>query len=126
MPMLIKKLLERNALLIAVFLTIFIAAISLISLKGVHVVKISNSDKFGHFFAYFLLSLSWLYAFKDYPRKKFKKHIIVLLIISYGIILEVLQNALTTYRQADFYDIIANSAGVFFAAVLFEKINRIF
>ncbi len=120
----IKKLLERNALLIAILLTIFIAVLSLISLKGVHIIKVSNSDKFGHFFAYLTLSLSWLYAHKNFQYKKIKKITLILLIISYGILIEVLQGALTTYRQADLYDIIANSIGILFAAILFEKINR--
>ena len=122
----IKKLLERNALRIAIFLTIFIAFISLISVKGVHIIKVSNSDKLGHFFAYLLLSFSWLYVFRDHRPKKFKKLLIVFILISYGIIIEVLQNAVTIHRQADFYDIIANSAGVFLAAILFDKIMRIF
>jgi len=119
----IRKLLERSALPIAIFLTIFITAISLISLKGVHLIKVSNSDKFGHFIAYFLLSLSWLYALKGIIQKKNKKYILIFILISYGIIIEVLQGVLTTYRQADFYDIIANSAGVLFAAILFRKIK---
>lgn len=123
MLMHIKKLLERNALLIAVFFTIFITIISLVSFKGIPHIKVSNSDKFGHFLAYLLLSLSWLYALKDLPLKKNNIYIIVFLLISYGIIIEVLQGILTTYRQADFYDIIANSAGVFFAAILFKKIK---
>jgi len=123
MLMPIRKLLERSALPIAIFLTIFITAISLISLKGVHLIKVSNSDKFGHFIAYFLLSLSWLYALKGIIQKKNKKYILIFILISYGIIIEVLQGVLTTYRQADFYDIIANSAGVLFAAILFRKIK---
>ena len=123
MLMPIKKLLERSALAIAIFLTIFITAISLISLKGVHLIKVSNSDKFGHLIAYFLLSLSWLYALKGIIQKKNKKYILIFILISYGIIIEILQGVLTTYRQADFYDIVANSAGVLFAAILFRKIK---
>ena len=119
----IKKLLERNALRIAVFLTLSITVLSLVSIKGVHVIKVSNSDKYGHFFAYLLLSLSWLYASKNYPQKNIKTYIIIILLISYGIIIEVLQSALTTYRQADLYDVIANSAGVLFAVILFRKIK---
>jgi len=123
--MLIKRLLERNALTIAVIITIFITIVSLISIKGIHIIKVSNSDKLGHFIAYFFLSFSWLYALRNFPRKKFKEHLIVFLLISYGIIIEVLQGALTSYRQADIYDIFANSAGVIFALLLFGKMNRI-
>ncbi|MCF6347379.1 MAG: VanZ family protein [Flavobacteriaceae bacterium] len=115
----IKKLLERSALPIAIILTIFITTISLVHLNGVPSIKISNSDKLGHFVAYLLLSLSWFYALKNFP----KIYILVFFLISYGIIIEVLQGVLTTYRQADFYDVIANVAGVLFAIILYRKIK---
>ena len=121
----IKKLLERNALYIAIFITILIALLSLVSLKNVHVIKVSHSDKYGHFIAYFVLSLSWFY-FNNTSKKKYKKYIIGIFIISYGMILEVLQGLLTTYRQADVYDFLANSAGVILAVILFKKINSFF
>lgn len=124
MLMPIKKLLERNALFIAIFLTLFIAVVSLISFKGVHLVKVDNSDKFGHLLAYFLLSLSWLFALNSSSKKKIKTYILILILISYGIIIEVLQGVLTTYRQADVYDIMANTIGVLFAVILFKKVYR--
>ncbi len=120
----IKKLLERNALFIAISITILIAIISLISLKGVHLPKTQNSDKYGHFFTYFILGLSWLNAIKNPSRKIFINYIIIFLIICYGIILEVLQDILTTYRQADLFDIIANSAGVIFAVILYNLMQK--
>ena len=120
----IKKLLERNALFIAISITILIAIISLISLKGVHLLKAQNSDKYGHFFTYFILGLSWLNAIKNPSRKIFINYIIIFLIICYGIILEVLQDILTTYRQADLFDIIANSAGVIFAVILYNLLKK--
>ena len=119
----IKKLLERNAFFIAIFFTIFIAFISLISLKGIPAIKVSNSDKFGHLFAYFLLCLSWLYAFRNHSQKKVTIYIIIVLII-YGILIEVLQGVLTTYRQADFFDILANSSGVILAMVFYKKLIK--
>ncbi len=121
----IRKLLERNALYIAIFITVLIAFLSLVSLRSIHVIKVSHSDKYGHFIAYFVLSLSWFFFYSNY-KKKIKKYIISIFIISYGIILEVLQGLLTTYRQADVYDFLANSVGVILAAILFEKLNRFF
>jgi len=120
----IKKLLERNALFIAIFVTILITLLSLVSLKGVHLVKTPNSDKYGHFLAYFILSLSWLNVIKKSLHKIIINYIIIFLLICYGIILEVLQDILTTYRQADLYDIFANSAGVIFAVILFNKMRK--
>jgi len=120
----IKTLLERNALFIAVLITVLIAIMSLISLKGVHILKTQNSDKYGHFLTYFILGLSWLYAIKNPSRKIFINYLIIFLIICYGIILEVLQDILTTYRQADSYDIIANSAGVIFAVIFYNLLKK--
>lgn len=120
----IKTLLERNALFIAVLITVLIAIMSLISLKGVHILKTQNSDKYGHFLTYFILGLSWLYAIKNPSRKNFINYLIIFLIICYGIILEVLQDILTTYRQADSYDIIANSAGVIFAVIFYNLLKK--
>jgi VanZ family protein len=120
----IKKLLERNALFIAILITVLIAIISLISLKGVHLLKTQNSDKYGHFLTYFILGLSWLKAIKNPFRKNSINYIIIFLIICYGIILEVLQDVLTTYRQADLLDIIANSTGVIFALILYNLMKK--
>ena len=122
----IKKLLERNALFIAIIFTILVALVSLVSLKDVNLIKTHNSDKYGHFLAYFILSLSWLNVINKRPHKIIINYIIIITLISYGIILEVLQDILTTYRQADLYDIIANSAGVIFAVILFNKMKKIF
>ena len=120
----IKKLLERNALFIAILITVLIAFLSLISLQGVHLLKTQNSDKYGHFLTYFILGLSWLNAIKNPLHKIFINYIIIFLLICYGIILEVLQDILTTYRQADLYDIIANSSGVIFAVILYNLLKK--
>jgi VanZ family protein len=111
-----KRLLERNALAVAVFITLLIAFLSLVSLDGVAKINISNSDKIGHTIAYFTLSLSWFYVFKKQPRKRI---LVFFLLIIYGIVLEVLQGTLTTYRTADFYDFIANTIGILLAVFVF-------
>lgn len=116
---LIKRLLERNAFAIAIFLTFFITFISLVSLKGMPQIKLENSDKIGHSIAYFFLSLSWIYAL----RKRFNNILIITLLISYGIIIEILQEVLTTHRQGDFSDVLANSVGVILAYLLYQIID---
>ena len=86
--------------------------------------RMENSDKIGHLLAYFTLCFSWLYAFKNNTFLGIKKHTIITLVILYGIIIEVLQGVLTTYRQADIYDVLANTTGVFLAVFLFQKVSR--
>lgn len=117
MPTPIKPLLERNALIIAIFLTLFIAFLSLVSLKGIAKINlnISNSDKIGHVLAYFTLGISWFYVFRG-QRKKWTY--VALLLIIYGMVLEGLQGALTSYRTADLYDEFANTSGVLLALLM--------
>ncbi len=114
---LIKRLLERNALIIAIFLTLFVAFLSLVSLKGIAKINInvSNSDKIGHLIAYFTLATSWFYVFRA-ERKKWK--FIALILIVFGMILEGLQGTLTTYRTADWYDELANTTGVIISYII--------
>lgn len=111
----IKQLLERNALLIAIFLTLFVAFLSLVSLRGVARINISNSDKYGHLIAYITLGISWFYVFRNHRNRWIY---ITLALVIFGMILEVLQGALTTYRTADWHDGLANASGVIIALIL--------
>ncbi|HIB36508.1 MAG TPA: teicoplanin resistance protein VanZ [Mesonia sp.] len=69
-----------------------------------------------HFVAYFGLTLLWyLYFFsrKLWRTVKLRSLVVIcLLIIAFGIFIEVLQNELTTYRTIDSLDVLANSIGV--------------
>jgi len=128
MLMPIKHLLERRAYAIAVTFTIFIAIASLASLNDMKSLKISisNFDKFLHLLSYFILTLSWFFATQGHAKKvRIQKYLIIIL-ITYGIILEAIQGVMTTHRQADIYDILANAFGVILGAALFSKLNRWF
>jgi len=124
----IKALLARRAYTFAIALTIFITITSLVSLKGMKPISIgiSNFDKIVHFSFYFLLGLSWFFATQKIITTGKLKIMLIAGLISYGIIIEALQGGITTHRQADFYDILANSIGVLLAAFLFPRLNRWF
>ena len=128
MLMPIKNLLARNANIIAIALTIFITIASLVSLRGFKTISIniSNFDKIIHFTSYFFLTLSWLFATQHSIKRTTSKAILIGVLISYGIIIEALQGGMTTHRQADLYDILANSIGVLLASILFPKLNKWF
>jgi len=119
----IKKLLERNALIIAIAVTVAIAVLSLSAVPKLNLeLGIKSGDKYLHFIAYFVLSSSWYFALKDKISRKVFKIFVPLGLILYGIILEGLQSGLTTYRTGDMYDAIANTAGVIAALILFNRI----
>ena len=120
----IKSLLENNAIYIAVFFTICILFGSLVKSEFIVVESISVSDKTYHLIAYFLLVLSWLYAF--FKREKFEENVkyIILGCFIFGIIIEILQGVITSYRTASYLDILANTIGVLLAVVIFHVIEK--
>ncbi|MDY0781296.1 VanZ family protein [Tenacibaculum sp. IB213877] len=113
---LIKNLLKHNSLLIAIAVTIAIAILSLIKI-GKMPVHFTYIDKVEHTIAYFVLTFFWLLAQGKTSAARIK---VVLICIVYGIIIEVLQKELTTYRSFDYADMLANSAGTIIALLIFS------
>ncbi|TXD94919.1 teicoplanin resistance protein VanZ [Gillisia hiemivivida] len=77
------------------------------------------TDKMMHLGAYFVLAFVWFfyYLFKIQEESlKIKGFFnISILIILFGMLIEVLQGALTDYRDPDWADMLANSIGVLLA-----------
>lgn len=113
---------RRLIIYIAIFFTIAIAVGSLISIKNIAEPKIHNLDKIIHFGAYGVLALSWLLSFKKNIESKKYASLTAFVVFVYGIIIEVLQGTLTSYRQVDFYDILANFAGITIALLVFSMV----
>ncbi|RKS55948.1 hypothetical protein BC962_0923 [Gillisia mitskevichiae] len=109
----------RLILIIAVFYTIFISYLSLIQLGKISLGDFNPTDKMMHLGAYFVLGFVWFfyYLFKNQDKSiRFKGFFnISVLIILFGMLIEVLQGALTDYRDPDWADILANSIGVLLA-----------
>ncbi len=121
----IKKLLEDNALILAILASIIIAVLSLTAVPKLNLgLDIKSGDKYLHFIAYFGLSVIWYFALKDRIPKRVFKIIVPLGLIIYGIILEGLQSGLTTYRTGDLYDALANTAGVIVGLIFFNTIIK--
>jgi len=121
----IKNLLERNALWLAVLATLGVAILSLGAVPKLNIgLDLKSSDKYLHFIAYFSLCLLWFFALKDRLHRYIFRILIPLGLILYGIILEGMQGGRTTYRTADIYDAVANTAGVLGAMILVDKLLR--
>ena len=122
-----KHLSERNLFILALFWTIAITIASLVSLSNMPRVNVLGKDKTVHFLFYFVLTLTWNFALQKKYKNWALKYIIVFVVIGYGIVIEVLQEVLTKTRQADLYDVIANSAGALVALiVIFWLKNKTF
>ncbi|MFB9053313.1 VanZ family protein [Formosa undariae] len=86
-----------------------------------------NTDKVFHFLAYCLLSLLWYIVFKyGYKWAQAKALLITGVVsISFGVLIEYLQGALTETRQFDVLDIFANSVGVILMLLVLAIKNKI-
>jgi VanZ family protein len=121
--------LKRKALLLSILYTITLTIVSLVKLDLDDVEEIipSFSDKIFHFLAYIVFTLLWFNSF--FFRFKFNKTKSVLLAILvssvFGIIIEVLQQVITTSRSFDLKDILANLLGVLIAAILINNYFKI-
>ncbi len=121
----IKELLERSAYFISSLLTITIIYLSLSSLPNLSV-EITVSDKILHSFAYFSLTISWFFAIKKSHKNLKTKIAVCFFILLFGIILELLQGSITANRMMDYYDVLANLAGIFVALITFNYLFRTF
>ena len=123
----------RIFLLIAVVYTLIIATLSLIPLGRISLGGFNPTDKMLHGVAYFILTLLWLFYYlmkkSEIRNYKWEFFNISALVIVFGMLIEVLQGALTSYRQPDWADILANSIGVLisflFCVVFLNFLKRI-
>ncbi|PWK20899.1 VanZ like protein [Xanthomarina spongicola] len=121
--------LKTKALFFSTLYTITLTFVSLITLDLDDVEEIipSYSDKIFHLLAYLLFAWLWFNTF--FYRYKYNKNqsIIRSIIVSslFGIIIEVLQLVITTSRNFDVLDIVANIFGVLIAAILINNYIKI-
>ena len=121
----IKSLLERNALFVAIVSTLAVAVLSLGAVPKINTgLNLKSGDKYLHFIAYFTLCFLWYFALRKRLHRYLFRILVPVGLILYGIILEGLQSELTSYRTADVYDALANTAGVLGAMFLFNRLLK--
>ncbi len=116
----------RVILLIAVSATLSILFLSLIRLDNLPELEVKEMDKYYHSFAYFVLTLSWIAYFKT-RNKTLKINILFYIVLGltiFGIVIEILQRALTDYRLLDHQDMIANLIGIILGTILFLPFRK--
>ena len=86
-----------------------------------------NFDKILHFIFYLSLSITFLSSLgKESKFKVFDIKIITFVfVVSYGILMEIVQFYLTTTRSAEFFDIIANSSGCILGIFVFPFLQKL-
>lgn len=121
--MIMQRLSERKCLLAAIVWTLGITFLSLASLNKLpSIPSIKFKDKIIHFMFYFVFVFLWSKATKV---KANKIIVVVVVAIAYGIVIEVLQSLLTTTREADVYDALANSCGACLAFLFLRMKNNL-
>ncbi len=103
------------------FLLAYILLLGLGILSLIPAPDIGGSDKIAHFAAYAVLS-AWFSLLVEQRKSLW---VVLIGLIGYGLLLEFLQS-LTSYRQGDIADAIANSLGVMTGLVFyFSPLRRI-
>jgi len=109
----------HKSFFLALIWVVLVTVLSLIngsSFSGVGP-TIPNADKLVHFLFYFVMQILLCFALcKSYNLIKYLY--ILLFTLSYGIIIELLQEKITTTRSGDFYDFLANALGAITAFLL--------
>lgn len=90
---------------------------------------ISFADKIFHSLVYLILAFLWFYTLIYHFNIENGKAILIASLISiiFGIIIELLQEVVTETRQADLFDVVANSLGVLVATglLILKKRNSV-
>lgn len=114
---------------LAVIYSLTLLYFSLIRIKAESLpVNFANADKLFHLGAYFGLSFLWnfFYLAKKKTPKAIPNVWIGVAVIIFGIIIEILQRDLTTYRGFEWLDIVANSSGVILCHIFLATIGTKF
>ena len=113
--------------LVPIFWAGVIVIASLMSPSELPELSISHSDKIAHVFVYFVLTISLLWAVLKKNKGNFNFLTTLLIVfassIMYGILMEILQFTITTGRNFEIPDIIANIVGCIFGVLLYKPIK---
>ena len=115
---------HKLVLILALLYTGTITYFSLIVMNfKVSVGGFDPTDKMLHAGAYLFLVLFWnvflIFSKDNFARYKSNLLWVGLGSFLFGMLIEVLQGALTSYRTPDWWDIVANSTGVILAVIIF-------
>lgn len=119
-------MLKKSALVFAIVYTVTLTLACLMSLEDMPKVDVSNGDKIFHFGAYAVFTILWYASFLFNFKLTKKKALLysTVFAVTFGIVIEVLQDTMTDYRAMDIYDVIANSLGALLTALILSRINK--
>lgn len=126
--MLTKNLLvlKKTLLGLAIGWTVLIAFLSLITFSDLPSIGVSGADKYVHVTFHFVFIVLWgLYVSSQQNGIRISNVVrLVIISVLYGIVIEILQETLTTTRHADIFDVLANFIGALLGLLVFLLIKR--
>lgn len=105
----------------AILWTVIVLFLCLTKANNLPVITIANLDKYIHAFFHFVFTLLWILFFRTQINNanRFKPLFVSFMFsVFFGILIEFLQQQLTTTRSADKFDVLANIAGATLATFL--------
>lgn len=120
-------MLKKATFSLAVGWTLLIAVLCLVKFTDLPSIGVSGADKYVHFTLHFVFTMLWgYYLWLKLNEIALTKIIFVVTSsLCYGILIEILQETLTTTRRADIFDVVANFSGALVALLLFILIKRL-
>lgn len=111
---------ERKYFYITLLWALSIAFLSLVNINSIAKNIVSSQDKIIHFVFYAIFAILLRISFK----KNINDVLIFIIVIIYGIIIEVLQSELTTYRKCEINDVLSNTFGALIGLLLLQLLNK--
>ena len=105
---------------LAIAYSLLIAFLSLSKFILGKLPPVTNSDKVAHFLAYFVFVAIWGCYFMTLKNKEPKSIALKSFVLGFvfGLLMELMQYMLTSYRTFDLLDVLANTLGGGFGAVI--------
>jgi VanZ family protein len=120
------KLIKHWKTILIAFLILYGSITSGENLNKMHLLNIPYFDKFTHLIFYFILSIVFYSSLQKTVLFNKTEQIIItfFLVISYGIIMEVLQYYFTSTRKAEIFDVLVNTFGCIFGLLIIPFLNK--
>ena len=110
----IKTLLARKSTYfwLAQLWTLFVAVLCLMNGSNLPHIRANGVDKYVHFIFHFLFAFFWfMYLYKNNLRLRIAALWVLVGSLTFGILIELAQAFFTVSRNADVYDVLANTVG---------------
>lgn len=88
--------------------------------------SVPYADKFVHFSMYFFMMAVIIIEHRKSIKNSRKLFLFAIIPLAYGILMEILQATVTVNRTGDFYDALADAAGILVSVLLWILIKPVF